>query len=85
MAAAFACGPREPPKQAGDHGPPDPMTESSGNAYSSSKPGIAPADTGMAPPSGPLSLFRAKLEGSAFTESPILVVKIVDGAAVWVP
>ena len=42
-------------------------------------------DVAIAPPSGPLSLFRAKLEGSAFTESPALVVKIVDGAAVWVP
>jgi hypothetical protein len=42
-------------------------------------------DVAVPPPSGPLSLFRARLEGSAFTESPALVVKIVDGAAVWVP
>lgn len=42
-------------------------------------------DVPVPPPSGPLSLFRAKLEGSAFTESPALIVKIVDGAAVWVP
>jgi hypothetical protein len=42
-------------------------------------------DVAVPPPSGPLSIFRAKLEGSAFTESPPLIVKVVDGAAVWVP
>jgi len=42
-------------------------------------------DTAVPPPSGPLSVFRAKLEGSAFTDSPPMIVKIVDGAAVWVP
>ncbi|CAN5700458.1 hypothetical protein BH11MYX1_BH11MYX1_07180 [soil metagenome] len=42
-------------------------------------------DVAVPPPSGPLSLFRAKLAGSAFTESPPLIVKVVDGAAVWVP
>ncbi len=42
-------------------------------------------DVAVPPPSGPLSIFRAKLEGSAFTESPPLIVKLVDGAAVWVP
>jgi hypothetical protein len=41
-------------------------------------------DVLVAPPSGPLSLYRAKLEG-AFTESPKLIVKQIDGAAVWVP
>lgn len=41
-------------------------------------------DVSVAPPSGPLSLFRAKLEG-AFTDRPVLLVKVVDGAAVWVP
>lgn len=56
MAAAFACGPREPPKQAADKGPPDPLMESSGNpssAYTSGKSGSsggAPADV---PLSGP--------------------------------
>jgi hypothetical protein len=46
----------------------------------------APAvDVAVPLPSGPLSLFRARLEGSAFTESPALVIKVVDGAAVWVP
>ena len=42
-------------------------------------------DVAIAPPTGPLSLFRTRLEGSAFTESPALIAKIVDGAAVWVP
>jgi hypothetical protein len=43
------------------------------------------ADVAVPPPTGPLSLYRARLEGSAFTETPALVAKIVDGAAVWVP
>jgi hypothetical protein len=47
--------------------------------------GDAPDDVAVPPPSGPLSLFRGRLEGSAFTESPALIVKVVDGAAVWVP
>jgi hypothetical protein len=41
-------------------------------------------DVSVAPPSGPLSLFRVRLEG-AFTDRPALLVKVVDGAAVWVP
>jgi hypothetical protein len=35
-------------------------------------------------PSGPLSLFRAKLNGP-YTERPALVETILDGAAVWLP
>ena len=60
--------------------PPDEPAESEGE---DAEP--AGDDVAVPPPSGPLSLFRAKLEGSAFTESPALIVKIVDGAAVWVP
>lgn len=41
-------------------------------------------DVSVAPPSGPLSLFRVRVEG-AFTDRPALLVKVVDGAAVWVP
>jgi hypothetical protein len=41
-------------------------------------------DVSVAPPSGPLSLYRLRLEG-AFTDRPTLLVKVVDGAAVWVP
>lgn len=46
----------------------------------------APAvdDVPVAPPSGPLALYRAKLDGP-YDTAPILVVKIVDGAAVWIP
>jgi hypothetical protein len=45
----------------------------------------APADdVAVAPPSGPLSLYRAQLEG-AFTTAPIKIVNAVDGAAVWIP
>jgi hypothetical protein len=39
-------------------------------------------DVAVPPPSGPLALYRAKLEG-AFTERPTLVVKVVEGSAVW--
>lgn len=41
-------------------------------------------DVSVAPPRGPLSLYRLRLEG-AFTDRPTLLVKVVDGAAVWVP
>ncbi len=41
-------------------------------------------DVSVAPPSGPLALYRVRLDG-AFTDRPTLLVKIVDGAAVWVP
>jgi len=44
----------------------------------------AVADVAVALPTGPLSLYRTKLEG-AFTDAPVLIVKVVDGAAVWVP
>jgi hypothetical protein len=41
-------------------------------------------DVSVAPPSGPQSLYRLRLEG-AFTDRPTVIVKVVDGAAVWVP
>jgi len=41
-------------------------------------------DAGIALPAGPLALYRLRLEG-AFTDRPTLLVKVVDGAAVWVP
>lgn len=41
-------------------------------------------DVAVPPPSGPAALYRAKLDG-AFTESPALVVKVVEGSAVWLP
>ena len=41
-------------------------------------------DVEVAPPSGPLALYRTRLEG-AFNDAPALIVKVVDGAAVWIP
>jgi hypothetical protein len=41
-------------------------------------------DVSVPPPTGPQSLYRLRLEG-AFTDRPTLLVKNVDGAAVWVP
>ena len=41
-------------------------------------------DVALAPPTGPLSLYRAQLEG-AYTSSPAVVAKVVEGAAVWIP
>ncbi len=48
------------------------------------EPPPATDDVSVAVPSGPLSLYRLRLEG-AFTDRPTLLVKVVDGAAVWVP
>jgi hypothetical protein len=42
------------------------------------------ADVLVTPPSGPVSLYRGRLEG-LLTEAPVLIVKVVDGPAVWVP
>ncbi|NVB79614.1 MAG: hypothetical protein HOV81_14555 [Kofleriaceae bacterium] len=41
-------------------------------------------DVAVAPPSGQLALYRAQLDG-AFAKSPALVMRVVDGAAVWIP
>ncbi|MGE0870109.1 MAG: hypothetical protein AB7P03_16210 [Kofleriaceae bacterium] len=41
-------------------------------------------DVAVAPPSGPLALYRVQIDG-AFTASPARIVQVVDGAAVWVP
>jgi hypothetical protein len=48
------------------------------------KVGDPDADVPITPPAGPLSLYRGKLEG-LYTEAPVLIVKVVDGPAVWVP
>jgi hypothetical protein len=61
----------------------DHLDEPSGEPETSDAPPVED-DVAVAPPSGPLSLFRLRLEG-AFTERPALLVKDVDGAAVWVP
>lgn len=45
---------------------------------------MAGDDVEVPPPSGPLSLYRAQLEG-AYTTAPAKIVSVLDGAAVWVP
>jgi len=73
--------PKAPPKKGPPSPAPAPAPEEPEN------PGVAPApidDVAIAPPTGPLSLYRAKLDGP-YTEAPALIVKSVDGAAVWVP
>lgn len=65
--------------------PPEKVVEPADEPETEAGSGDPNDDVAVPPPSGPLSLFRARLEGSAFTESPALIVKVVDGAAVWVP
>jgi len=65
--------------------PPEKVVEPADEPETEAGSGDPNDDVAVPPPSGPLSLFRARLEGSAFTESPALIVKIMDGAAVWVP
>jgi hypothetical protein len=76
---------REPKKKA----PPPEPTASDEPSGEAELPGEAPEedvmpvdDVPLPPPSGPLALFRAELEG-AFTKTPQLVTRDVDGAAVW--
>jgi len=47
--------------------------------------GGADEDVAVALPTGPLALYRGKLESGPYTAAPVAIVKIVDGAAVWVP
>jgi hypothetical protein len=46
--------------------------------------GDAEDDVPVPPPTGPMSLYRAELNGP-YTAAPGLVARAVDGAAVWVP
>lgn len=63
--------------------PSDKQDEPSDEPESADSP-PATDDVSVAPPTGPLALYRTRLEG-AFTDRPTLLVKVVDGAAVWVP
>jgi len=73
--------PKPAPKR-GKHAPPPPSPSEPEEA---SPDASDDADESPVPlPTGPLSLYRARLEG-AFTEPPVLLVKVVDGAAVWIP
>lgn len=85
--AAAKIDPKKKAKKAGKADKPKPPEKKSDPADEPDLDGGGDDndDTAVPPPSGPLSIFRAKLEGSAFTESPPMIVKVVDGAAVWVP
>jgi hypothetical protein len=81
--------PAEPPEDAEPSGAAgagggqvDPRPSRSGDAASGGPREVD--DVAVAPPTGPLSLYRAKLDGP-YTDAPTLLVKLVDGAAVWVP
>lgn len=77
-----AKGKGKAPAKSKDTDPTDePESAVDGGAGSGDAP---PDDVVVAPPSGPLALYRTRLEG-AFNDPPALIVKIVDGAAVWVP
>jgi hypothetical protein len=41
-------------------------------------------DVEVAPPTGPLALYRTTLAGP-YSLAPALIVRVVDGAAVWIP
>ncbi|HET9619893.1 MAG TPA: hypothetical protein VFP84_00905 [Kofleriaceae bacterium] len=63
--------------------PPSPSDEPSDEPEAATDAPSANDDVSVAPPTGPRSLYRLRLEG-AFTDRPTLLVKVVDGAAVWV-
>jgi hypothetical protein len=79
--------PRPTPSEADPPGPDDKPWDHIDEPSDEPEAGDPPAaldDVSVAVPSGPLSLYRLRLEG-AFTDRPALLVKVVDGAAVWVP
>jgi hypothetical protein len=45
---------------------------------------VALDEVPVAPPTGPLALYRGQLDGP-YTTAPQLVARAVDGAAVWIP
>jgi hypothetical protein len=67
---------------------PDPEVSLEGGETEPEQPGDggddAADDVPLAPPGGPVALYRAELDG-AFTKSPQLVTRDVAGAAVWLP
>ncbi len=82
-ASTKAAKPAGPAKPAPPDGKPvDGLDEPSDEPEAAEAP-PANDDVSVAPPTGPLSLYRLRLEG-AFTDRPVLLVKVVDGAAVWV-
>lgn len=83
-----AKGPGRPAPKAAAKPPARPAAgDPTGEPSDEPEAGDAPPsndDVSVAPPSGPLSLYRVRLEG-AFTDKATLLVKVVDGAAAWVP
>ncbi|HTL34552.1 MAG TPA: hypothetical protein VL326_15595 [Kofleriaceae bacterium] len=72
-------------KKEPDPPPEEPAPDESGEVEGEDGDAAVPTDdVTVAPPSGPLALYIAQLDG-AFTTSPKLVSKIIDGAAVFVP
>ncbi len=58
--------------------------EGEGQAEGEAEGGEEELDGAIALPKGPMSLFRAKLNGP-YTEKPALIETVVDGAAAWLP
>jgi hypothetical protein len=73
--------PKKEPEPEPDEAPADETGDVEGEGSDDDMPAD---DVAVAPPSGPLALYIAQLDG-AFTTSPKLVSKVVDGAAVFVP
>jgi hypothetical protein len=78
---ALVLGNRDP--KAAPKAAPKPKTPPKPGTGTDDEPAAAD-DVVVAPPTGPLALYRAKLDGP-YDSAPILVVKVVDGAAVWIP
>ena len=83
-AAGKAARPAGPARAAAPDGKPPEGSDEPSDEPEAAEPPPANDDVSVAPPTGPLSLYRLRLEG-AFTDHPTLLVKVVDGAAVWVP
>ena len=62
-----------------DDGSPDDGASSEDSSDHTMQP-----DKNVPLPTGPLSLLRAQLDG-AFTDPPVVVERLVEGAAVWIP
>jgi len=65
-------------------GTPEPKVRTRGRSKPKTPPPAPLDDLPIEIPTGELALYRAKLDGPYDTK-PILVTKVVDGAAVWIP
>lgn len=71
---------KDPPKQTAE----EQATAPEGEPEVAGGEDEAHDDVAVPPPTGPLSLYRARLAGP-FVDSPAVVTSVVDGAAVWIP